>query len=145
MSTAKIAIALSLAIAGLIAGCDTTAPEASTTPASAPATTAQTARTPTSKTLTSTVKSPDGEVAQYEIIGDTVYVHNRLCAVSHSPLAEDKLGKFVSKVAYQGDDPRFKGKQMVFNQCCKMCIKSFPTMWAEDPDSVLAFHGLQQG
>ncbi|NOY27231.1 MAG: hypothetical protein GXP62_15285 [Oligoflexia bacterium] len=144
MSTARIAIVLPLAIAGLIAGCDTTAPDAAATPApasaSAPAPTAQSGRT-----LTSTAKSADGEVAQYEIVGDTVYVHNHLCAVSHSPLADDKLDKFVSTVTYQGDDPRFKGKQMVFNQCCNMCIKRFPAMWAEDPNSILAFHGLQQG
>lgn len=85
-----------------------------------------------------------GEQARWTVEGDTVHVNNHLCAVSHSPLDVKKLDKFQSRVAYTGDDPRFKGKEMVFNQCCAMCIQSFPGQWEDGSEAVLKFHGLAE-
>lgn len=83
-----------------------------------------------------------GEVADYRVDGETVYVGNRLCAVSRSPLDPSTLGQFTSTVTYEGSDPRFVGKELVFNQCCEMCIERFPAMWAQDAEAILRFHGL---
>lgn len=85
----------------------------------------------------------EGEKAPYRIEGDVVKVNNRLCAVSHSPMAENTLGQFVSRVKYDGPDQRFAGKTLEFNQCCGMCIEKFPSLWAANRDGVMKFHGLQ--
>lgn len=84
-----------------------------------------------------------GEKAPFEIQGDVVKVNNRLCAVSHSVMAENTLGQFVSRVKYDGPDARFSGKTFEFNQCCGMCIEKFPSLWAQNRDGILAFHGLK--
>ncbi len=78
----------------------------------------------------------------YTIEGDVVFVNNHTCAVSGSPLADKDLTKFQSRVAYDGPVEEFKGKTLVFNQCCNMCIKSFPDMWAKDRDTIMLAHGL---
>lgn len=83
-----------------------------------------------------------GETAAYTVEGDVVRVNNTRCAVSRSPLDPVKLDAFTSTVAYEGADPRFRGKKMVFNQCCAMCNERFPALWAADPDGILRYHGL---
>lgn len=84
----------------------------------------------------------EGERAPFEVQGDVVKVNNRLCAVSHSPMAENTLGQFVSRVKYEGSNPKFAGKSLEFNQCCGMCIEKFPSMWAQNRDVIMKFHGL---
>ena len=84
-----------------------------------------------------------GERAPFEIVGDVVHVNNTLCGVSRTPMGPETLGKFVSRVDYSGDDPRFKGKSLEFNQCCAMCLEKFPQLYAQDPAAVMAFHGLE--
>lgn len=89
-------------------------------------------------------KAP-GEIAKPEVKGDTIYVNNKICAVSRTQMREADLGKFVSKVTYTGDNPKYKkykGKELAFNQCCGMCLKSFPKKWSENADEILQFHGL---
>ncbi len=86
-----------------------------------------------------------GEKAPYRIEGDVVYVNNRLCAVSHSPLNPHKLSQFVSRVKYDGPAKDFRGKTLVFNQCCDMCIGKFPSMWTQERDTIMRFHGLTAG
>lgn len=93
-----------------------------------------------------TAPPPDpnaGEKAPFQIQGDVVKVNNRLCAVSHSLMAENTLGQFVSRVKYDGPDARFQGKTLEFNQCCGMCIEKFPSLWAQNREGILAFHGLK--
>ena len=97
---------------------------------------------PPSETSAPEESAARGETAHWTVEGAEVHVNNRLCAVSHSPLDPAKLDAYVSHVAYTGDDRRFAGKTLVFNQCCEMCIERFPKMWAKDPDAVLRFHGL---
>lgn len=80
----------------------------------------------------------------YEILGDVVYVHNRTCAMSGSPIAEKDLGRFESRVSYDGPIERFRGKTLVFNQCCANCIESFPKKWAAERDQIMANFGLTQ-
>ena len=78
----------------------------------------------------------------YEVVGDVVYVNNRQCAVTGSQLAEKDLGRFESRVTYDGPIERFKGKTLVFNQCCPMCIASFPKKWAAERDEIMRKFGL---
>lgn len=98
--------------------------------------------TPPSATPATVASAVRGETAHWTVEGAEVHVNNRLCAVSHSPLDAAKLGAYPSRVAYEGNDPRFVGKTLVFNQCCEMCVERFPKMWAKDPDAILRFHGL---
>jgi hypothetical protein len=86
--------------------------------------------------------SSDGEVARWVADGDVVHVNNGLCAVCRSPMADNALGRFVSRVGYTGADPRFVGKTFEFNQCCAGCVDRFPEMWHERTDEILAFHGV---
>lgn len=89
------------------------------------------------------VSPTEGERSPFEVQGDVVKVNNRLCAVSHSPMAENTLGQFVSRVKYEGSNPKFAGKSLEFNQCCGMCIEKFPSMWAQNRDGIMKFHGLE--
>ena len=61
-----------------------------------------------------------------------------------SQLAEKDLGRFESRVVYDGPIERFRGKTLVFNQCCAMCIQSFPTKWAVERDQIMAKFGLEK-
>ena len=81
----------------------------------------------------------------YEIAGDVVHVNNRECAMSDSPIAEKDLGRFESRVTYDGPIERFQGKTLVFNQCCANCIESFPKKWAAERDQIMQKFGLAQG
>lgn len=81
----------------------------------------------------------------YEVSGDVVYVNNRTCAMSDSPIAEKDLGRFQSRVTYDGPIERFQGKTLVFNQCCANCIESFPKKWAAERDQIMRKFGLAQG
>ena len=90
----------------------------------------------------STLPPGVGELAPYRIEGDVVYVNNRICAVSHSPLREGQLDRYQSRVVYDGPDPRFRGKTLVFNQCCPMCIQTFPELWRQHRDRIMRYHGL---
>lgn len=83
-----------------------------------------------------------GEKADYVVDGETVYINNRLCAVSHSRLDPQNLDEYTSRVRYDGPFEAFKGKTLVFNQCCDMCIKKFPNMWRESRDEILKYHGI---
>ncbi len=80
--------------------------------------------------------------SRYTIDGDVVHVNNRKCAMSGSPLAENNLEEFQSRVQYDGPVEEFKGKTLVFNQCCNMCIKNFPGKWATERDAIMQEHGL---
>lgn len=73
-----------------------------------------------------------------EGVSDVYYVNNRQCAMSDSPIAEKDLGRFESRVVYDGPIERFNGKTLVFNQCCSMCIESFPKKWAAERDEIMA-------
>ncbi|MBT8464908.1 MAG: hypothetical protein KJO57_09490 [Deltaproteobacteria bacterium] len=73
-----------------------------------------------------------------EGVSDVYYVNNRECAMSDSPIAEKDLGRFESRVIYDGPIERFQGKTLVFNQCCSMCIESFPKKWAAERDEIMA-------
>jgi hypothetical protein len=87
-----------------------------------------------------------GEKAPFEIKGDTVKVNNSICASSGSPMDKSTLGDFTNNVTYEGNDPKFakyKGKTLVFNQCCGGCIAKFPGQWKENPEKIMAFHGLK--
>ncbi len=81
----------------------------------------------------------------YEVSGDVVYVNNRHCAMSDSPIAEKDIGRFESRVVYDGPIERFRGKTLVFNQCCANCIESFPKKWDEERDQIMQKLGLAQG
>ncbi|HLB59423.1 MAG TPA: hypothetical protein VJL87_05005 [Bdellovibrionota bacterium] len=86
-----------------------------------------------------------GEQSEFKISGDKVEVNNHICASSKSPMEQEGLGRFTSEVVYQGSDPRFakfKGKKLIFNQCCEGCVAKFPEQWAENPEVIMAFHGL---
>lgn len=98
--------------------------------------------TPSAPVVVAQASSNEGERAPFEVQGDVVKVNNRLCAVSHSPMAENTLGQFVSRVKYDGSNPKFAGKSLEFNQCCGMCIEKFPSMWAQNRDGIMKFHGL---
>lgn len=83
-----------------------------------------------------------GEWAPFEIRGDIVQVNNSICAQSGSQMAPETLGKFTSRVVYDGPDERFRGKTLVFNQCCHGCVLKFPAKWAAERDRIMRFHGL---
>ncbi len=83
-----------------------------------------------------------GEHAPYVIDDEMVYVNNQLCAVSHSALLKHEVGKYSSRVEYDGDYPLFKGKTLIFNQCCEKCVNAFPEKWKRERDHVLRYHGL---
>jgi hypothetical protein len=83
-----------------------------------------------------------GEKAPFVVEGDVVHVNNHLCGVSRSAMGPETLGRFVSRVVYQGADPRFQGKTFEFNQCCGGCLAKFPELWAQHADEILAFHGV---
>ncbi|MBI2608425.1 MAG: hypothetical protein HYW47_02370 [Deltaproteobacteria bacterium] len=93
--------------------------------------------------LTTQTESQEGEKAPYEIKGETVSVNNQYCAVSHSKMEKEDLGKWTNTVEYKGDNPQFKGKKLVFNQCCGGCIQRFPQMWSDEQDQIMQFHGLE--
>jgi len=73
----------------------------------------------------------------YEVSGNVVYVNNRDCAMSDSLIAEKDLGRFESRVTYDGPIEQFRGKTLVFNQCCANCIESFPKKWAAERDQIM--------
>lgn len=75
--------------------------------------------------------------AAHQMASDVYYVNNRECAMSDSPIAEKDLGRFQSRVVYDGPIERFQGKTLVFNQCCAMCIESFPKKWAAERDQIM--------
>lgn len=81
---------------------------------------------------------------RYEVSGDIVYVNNRHCAMSDSVIAEKDLGRFESRVTYDGPIKQFRGKTLVFNQCCANCIASFPKKWATERDQIMRKFGLAQ-
>lgn len=96
----------------------------------------------TTHAVAAAAQPPRGERAPWRIDGDRVLVNNRVCAVSRTPMPEAGLGTYVSEVAYEGPIQVFRGKRMVFNQCCGMCVESFPTLWAAKRDEIMKFHGL---
>jgi len=77
-----------------------------------------------------------------QVVSDVYHVNNRQCAMSDSLIAEKDLGRFESRVVYDGPIERFQGKTLVFNQCCSMCIESFPKKWAAERDQIMAKFGL---
>ncbi len=88
------------------------------------------------------IDTAEQNAAAGRLVGDVYYVNNRQCAMSDSPIAEEDLGRFESRVVYDGPIERFKGKTLVFNQCCSMCIESFPEKWAAERDQIMAKFGL---
>lgn len=98
---------------------------------------------PAPKTARPTPTVTPGERAAWTEVDGIIHVNNRLCAVSHSPLAPDQLGTFTSTVAYHGSDTRFSGRKLVFNQCCAMCRERFVSNWEADAEQILRFHGLK--
>lgn len=87
-----------------------------------------------------------GETAQYVVKDDVVNVNNTLCAESRGPLGKEVMGKFTSTVKYTGNDPKFKkfkGKNLVFNQCCPMCAAKFDGKWKENAEEIMTFHGMK--
>lgn len=80
--------------------------------------------------------------AAEQVVSDVYYVNNRQCAMSDSPIAEKDMGRFESRVVYDGPVEKFQGKTLVFNQCCSMCIESFPKKWATERDQIMAKFGL---
>lgn len=96
---------------------------------------------PVSYTSRSTLNSA-GEKAIPSFEGNLIKVNNKLCAVSRGLMDEKTLGTFKGQVAYEGSNPKFKGKIFEFNYCCGMCQKMFPSKFQKDPDSILKFHGL---
>ena len=89
-------------------------------------------------------EAADAARVGYEIVGEVVHVNNRQCAVTGSELADKDLGRFESRVVYDGPIARFKGKTLVFNQCCPMCIASFPKKWAAERDEIMQNFGLTE-
>lgn len=92
---------------------------------------------------TSETQQQEGEKAPYEIKGDTILVNNQYCAVSHSKMGKEDLGKWTNTVEYKGDNPQFKDKKLVFNQCCDGCLQRFPQMWGAEQEQIMKFHGLE--
>lgn len=98
--------------------------------------------------IQSEVKNPppvtdsQGEVAIPTFEGNFIKVNNKLCAVSRTLMDEKTLGTFKGKVAYEGTNPKYRGKTFEFNYCCEMCQNMFPNNFKADPDSILRFHGL---
>ena len=88
------------------------------------------------------VEGEVGEKAPFMVKGNTVYVNNRICAFSGTWMREDTLDSFISTVTYDGPDPRFAGKTLIFNQCCSGCIGAFPAKWVAERDRIMHFHGL---
>lgn len=87
-----------------------------------------------------------GEKVTPMVMGKMVHVNNRICASSHTPMTEGSLGQFTSQVVYEGSDPRyakFKGKTLIFNQCCTDCITKFKAQWKDNPEAIMQFHGLR--
>jgi len=84
-----------------------------------------------------------GEMSPYLIEGDTVFVNNQYCASSRTLMAKENLGKWISTVEYTGENPKFKGKKLIFNQCCSGCMQAFPTQWQDNSKGILHFHGLE--
>lgn len=78
----------------------------------------------------------------FEVVDDVVYVNNRKCTMSGSTIAEEDLGRFESRVEYDGPIERFRGKTLVFNQCCPKCIEDFPAKWAVERDDIMRAFGL---
>lgn len=111
-------------------------------PTNPPAAARFVAQAPPGMDMTPVLPEGVGEQAPYRVEGDTVFVNNRICAVSHSPLDPHNLDRFVSRVKYNGPIAKFKGKTLLFNQCCEMCIQNFPSLWKSERDAVLRFHGL---
>ncbi len=83
-----------------------------------------------------------GEKAPYKIKGDTVIVNNQICAVSGSSMKKEDLEKWTNIVIYNGNNKKFNGKKLVFNQCCEGCVQKFPPMWQEKSEEIVKFHGL---
>ncbi len=88
------------------------------------------------------LKPGQGERAPFAVEGNLVKVNNSLCGVTRSPMGQETLGRFTTRVEYAGTDPRFQGKTFEFNQCCGMCIEKFPTLWAKNADEILSYHGV---
>ncbi len=82
------------------------------------------------------------EMARYEVQGDTVMVNNTICAYSRSPIGTELLGQYQSRVRYEGPIAAFRGKTLVFNQCCPMCVDAFGEKWEAERDQIMKFHGL---
>jgi uncharacterized protein HemX len=80
--------------------------------------------------------------AAEQVVSDVYHVNNRQCAMSDAPIAEKDMGRFESRVVYDGPIERLQGKMLVFNQCCSMCIESFPKKWAAERDQIMAKFGL---
>jgi len=125
---------MSLVAATLLAGCAAGAPRDQPAQLDPPSDLAA----PTGDTPPAVERSP------VTVEGDVVHVNNSICAVSRSQMAPETLGQFVSRVEYQGEDPRFRGRVFEFNQCCGGCVERFPSMWAERADEILAYHGVSQ-
>ena len=83
-----------------------------------------------------------GEKVTPTFEGNLIKVNNKLCAVSRTLMDEKTLGAFKGQVAYEGSNPKYKGKIFEFNYCCAMCQNMFPSKFKKDPDSILKFHGL---
>lgn len=86
-----------------------------------------------------------GEKVTPMFMGTMMHVNNKICASSHTPMVENDIGKFTSTVVYSGSNPKFikfKGKTLIFNQCCSDCIEKFKTQWKENPEAIMEFHGL---
>jgi hypothetical protein len=77
-----------------------------------------------------------------EVVGDVVIVHNRRCAMNGAPIPPEALGRWTSRVLYDGPVDAYRGKTLVFNQCCPDCVDSFPALWAQDRDRIMREMGL---
>ena len=97
-------------------------------------------------TLSLTALAETGEKVTPMDMGNMVHVNNKICASSHTRMDAKDVGKFTSKVVYRGSDPKYakyKGKKLIFNQCCTDCIIKFKTQWKENPEAIMEYHGLK--
>lgn len=83
------------------------------------------------------------EISQYKVEGDNVFVNNTICAQMGAPLAPEAMGMFTTAVVYDGPSEIFKGKTLIFNQCCEHCVANFPQKWAKERDQIMRTHGLE--
>lgn len=75
-----------------------------------------------------------------EAVDGVIFVHNPRCPHSGGVIPPEVRGRFQRRVRYDGPDPRYRGKTLVFDFGAQDCAEQFPTLWEDSADAILLEH-----
>lgn len=83
-----------------------------------------------------------GGAPEPEVIDDVVIVHNPRCPHTGRVIPPQLRGRYQTRVRYDGENARYRGKTLVFDFGGPECAQYFSAEWEADADAILREHVL---